>query len=156
MKGLLCASTLILATASCAPQSIDLAAEVDALRAAATAYHDAASAKASDQVVQSYADDALMIPPNAELVEGLDEVRGYRFGFIETQGVELDFEIVRVEVSSSGDMGWTFSIGDITIHRPDGTTGQDIVRDFHTWRKHSDGTWKLVVDVWNSGMPTQG
>ena len=81
------------------------------------------------------------------------EGRRYRFGFIETPGVELVFELARVEVSEAGDMGWTLAIGDITINQPEGPPGRDTVRDFHTWRRHADGSWKLVVDVWNSGVP---
>ncbi|MGI9625592.1 MAG: YybH family protein, partial [Longimicrobiales bacterium] len=92
--------------------------------------------------------------PNAEMVEGLAGVQTYRFGFIETPGVELRFETIRAEVSESGDIGWTLSIGDITINRPQGPPGKDIVRDFHTWKKQEDGSWKVVVDMWNSGMPT--
>jgi ketosteroid isomerase-like protein len=132
---------------------VDSAAARETLAEAAEAYHAAAAAKSVEAVVAFYADDALMIPPNAPLVEGLGGVRGYRFGFIETPGVSLDFELVRVEVSAAGDIGWTFARGDITIERPDGPPGSDVVRDFHTWRRQADGSWKIVVDMWNSGMP---
>ena len=47
------------------------------------------------------------------VVQGLAGVQQYRFGFIETPGVSLDFELVRVEVSTSGDTGWSFASGDI-------------------------------------------
>lgn len=130
----------------------DMEAERSALRAAAEAYQAAATAKDAAGVVAMYDASALMIPPNGDLVEGLDGVRGYRFGFISTPGVSLDFELVRVEVAESGDIGWSFAVGDITIERPDGSTGHDVVRDFHTWRRQPDGSWKVVVDMWNSGM----
>ena len=146
------ASTVVLS--GCASQtSVDAAAELAALREAATAYHQAASAKDVDAVVALYDEGAIMIPPNAELVEGLAGVRGYRFGFIETPGVELEFELVRAEVSAAGDIGWTLAIGEITINQPDGPPGRDRVRDFHMWKKQTDGSWKVVVDTWNSGFP---
>jgi ketosteroid isomerase-like protein len=122
------------------------------LRAAAEAYQDAASAKDAAAVVSMYDASALMVPPDAELVGGIDGVRAYRFGFIETPGVTLEFELQRVEVAASGDIGWTLSIGQITIARDDGTMGHDVVRDFHTWRRQADGSWKVVVDIWNSGV----
>ena len=127
-----------------------------ALGAAAEAYHGAASAKDAQAVVTFYADDAMMVPPNADRVEGIDGVRNYRFGFIETPGVELRFETVRVEVSASGDMGWTLAIGDVSFTRPDGEPGSDRVRDFHVWTKQVDGSWKVVVDMWNSEFPAGG
>ena len=149
----LAGATALLAT-GCAPEAIDLEAERSALREAAEAYHAAAAAKNVDRVVALYDESALMVPPNADFVEGLEGVGSYRFGFIETEGVELSFSIVRAEVSESADMGWTISLGDITINRPEGPPGKDLVRDFHTWRKQSDGSWKVVVDMWNSGLPT--
>lgn len=142
---------LLIACAPPPPAPPDMAAELAALRRAATAYHDAAIAKDATGVVALYDEGAVMVPPNADLVEGSAGVQGYRFGFITTPGVELAFEIVRAEVSASGDMGWTLAVGDITVHRPDGTTGSDLVRDFHTWKKQPDGSWKVVVDIWNSG-----
>jgi ketosteroid isomerase-like protein len=103
-----------------------------------------------------YDETAVMVPPNADRVEGLEGVQNFRFGFIETPGVELEFEILRVEVSEAGDMGWTLSEGQITIHREGEEPGRDVVRDFHTWRRQADGSWKVVVDMWNSGLPTGG
>jgi ketosteroid isomerase-like protein len=142
-----------LLAAACTPHAPDLEVELASLRAAATAYHDAASAKDPARVVALYDADAVMLPPNADLVEGLEGVKGYRFGFIGTPGVELRFEILRAEVSASADMGWTLALGDITINRPDGTVGSDLVRDFHVWKKQADGSWKVVADIWNSGLP---
>ena len=139
--------------ASCTPLPPDIEEARTSLRAAAEAYAAAASAKDAETVVSMYDTDALMIPPNAELVDGLAGVQEYRFGFIETPGVSLEFELVRVEVAASGDIGWSFAIGDITIDQGDEEPGRDIVRDFHTWRRQSDGSWKVVVDMWNSGMP---
>lgn len=151
----LAVATAILAT-GCAPQQVDLEAERSALRDAASSYHAAATAKNVDQVVALYDETALMVPPNSDLVEGLEGVGNYRFGFIETEGVELSFEILRAEVAESGDMGWTISLGQITINRPEGPPGRDLVRDFHTWKKQPDGSWKVVVDMWNSGLPAGG
>ncbi len=114
----------IVVAAGCWSQPpIDRDAEIAALRSAAEAYHAAASAKDAQLVVTFYADDATMIPPNADRVEGIEGVRNYRFGFIDTPGVELRFEIIRVEVSSRADMGWTLAIGDVSFTRPDGQPG---------------------------------
>ena len=135
----------------CASDSVDREAEVVALREAAEAYHAAASAKRADEVVSMYGASPVMVPPDAALVEGTAAVGDYRFGFIETPGVSLEFEILRAEVSEGGDMGWTLARGDITIENADGTIGRDEVRDFHVWRRAADGSWRVEVDIWNSG-----
>ena len=153
--------TLALTLNACQPDTSEALAgtaqdaDVTALTAAALAYQSAASAKDADAVVRMYDETAMMIPPNAEIVdEGLTGVETYQFGFIVTPGVELEFDLIRVEVSASGDIGWTFAIGQITINREGEPPGRDVVRDFHTWKKQSDGSWTIVVDMWNSRMPT--
>ena len=134
-------------------QAVSQANDLQTLRQAAEAYQAAATAKDAEAVVGFYADDAIMIPPGADPVEGIEAVRSYRFGFIETPGVELAFELVRAELSGDGSLGWTLAIGDITIHSDEGPPGKDLVRDFHSWRKDAQGDWKIVVDFWNSGVP---
>jgi len=129
-------------------QSLETA--MAALRDAADGYHEAASAKDRDAVVAFYADDAVMIPPNAERVEGIDEVRNYRFGFIENLSIETQFETIRTDVSTGGDLGWTLAIVEVTFAGPDGEPAGDRIRDFHVWKRQADGSWKVIVDVWNS------
>jgi ketosteroid isomerase-like protein len=66
-------------------------------------------------------------------------------------GIELDLE--EVVVSSSGDLGYTLGIGEITMEGPDGEPVVETIRDFHVWRKDAAGEWKLAVDIWNSPEP---
>ena len=154
---LICAVFGVVIAGGCSSQPvIDHDAEVAALRAAAEAYHTAARAKDAQAIVTFYADDAIMVPPNADRVDGIEGVRNYRFGFIENPGVELLFELIRVEVSSGGDMGWTLAIVNVSFTRPDGEPGSDRLRDFHAWKKQDDGSWKVVVDMWNSEFPAGG
>jgi uncharacterized protein (TIGR02246 family) len=142
---------LALLATGCAPSQPDMEAELSALRAAANAYSEAATAKDAARVVALYDQDAVMVPPDGDLVEGIEGVRGYRFGFVTTPGVELRFELVRAEVARTGDIGWTLEIVDITINHPDGPPTFDVVRNLLTWKKQTDGSWKVVVDIWNSG-----
>ncbi len=134
---------------------VDIESERTALREAVEAYHDAASNKDAQSVVSMYDGEAMMIPPNAERVEGIESVRSYRFGFIETPGVTLQFETLRMEIAAGGDMAWTLAVGDVSFELPDGEAGADRVRDFHVWRKQDDGSWKVLVDIWNSEFPAR-
>ena len=149
-------STLLIVACTGSPDGAsevarDHAADVAALRSTAESYHAAAGAKDVDGVLAHYDGDALMVPPSGDLVEGLAAVHNYRFGFIETPGVSLVFDLIRAEVSPDGQMGWTLAIGDITIDRGDDPPGKEIVRDFHAWKRQPDGSWKVTVDMWNSG-----
>ncbi len=156
-KHLILTALAMLVVSGCTTQTlIDMEAEMAALREAADAYHEAASALDVQAIVALYADDAIMIPPNADQVEGLEGVRNFASTFVEIQGLEMRFETTRVEVSSGGDMGWTLAISEMTFEDPDGQPGSDRVRDFHVWQKQADGSWKVVVDIWNSELPAVG
>ena len=153
-QGLTLAALALAAVNGCTqdpPQDLETA--IAALRDAADAYHAAASTKDRDAVVAFYADDAVMMPPNARQVEGIDGVRNYRFGFIENPSVETQFETTRVDVSTGGDVGWTLAMVEVTFAGPDGEPAGDRIRDFHVWKKQADGSWKIVVDMWNSENP---
>jgi ketosteroid isomerase-like protein len=152
----LAGALFIVPTFGCAPRpGVDLTAERAALREAMEAYHEAASTKDAQTVVSMYDDEAMMIPPNAERVEGIEGIRSYRFGFIENAGVELNFETMRVEIAAGGDMAWTLAVANASFDGPDGEPGSDRIRDFHVWKKQADGSWKVEVDIWNSGLPAQ-
>ncbi len=140
---------------ACTQSSVDLEAEQVALRAAADAYHEAAQTGDIDSVVDRYANDGLMIPPNAEQEEGLQDVRNFATAFIQTPGFGIRFDDVRVEVAGSGDMGYTLADTVINFDGPDGESVEDRVRDFHLWKKQ-DGEWKVAIDIWNSELPLPG
>ena len=149
--GWMLAALALAVTNGCAQDSPqDLETAIADLREAADAYHAAANAKDRDAVVAFYANDAVMIPPDAEQVEGIDGVRNYRFGFIENPSVQTQFETIRVDVSSGGDVGWTLAIVEVTLTDADGQPAGDRIRDFHVWKRQTDGSWKIVVDMWNS------
>ena len=120
-KSVTLAVVTAIAVGACAqPVPSDDAGGRAALREAAEAYHAAASVKDRAAVLGFYADDAMMVPPGAERVQGIAEVRNYRFGCIENPSVETRFETVNVEISSSGDVGWTLAIVEVTFQDSDG------------------------------------
>ena len=142
---------------ACAQPSVDPEAERAALRAAADAYHEAVQAQTvdMDRLVDLYADDGLMIPPNAPVEEGLQAVRNFATAFSQMPGFAIRFEDTRAEVAASGDMGYTLADAVLSVEGPDGEPVQDQLRDFHLWKKQ-DGEWKVAIDIWNSELPLPG
>ena len=94
--------------AGCSPASVGTTEDLRSLEQAAIAYPSAASAKdaATVKSMYMYDESVLMVPPNAEFVDGSQDLANHRFGFIETAGMQLDFGLVRAEVSDAGDMRW--------------------------------------------------
>ena len=137
---------------ACTQSSVDVEAEQASLRAAADAYHEAAQTGDIDSVVDLYANDGLILPPNAAEEEGLQDARNFATAFTQTPGFGIRFDNVRVEVAASGDMGYTLADAVINFDGPDGESVEDRVRDFHLWKKQ-DGEWKVAIDIWNSELP---
>lgn len=147
-----------LAFAACAPPppTVDVAAETEALRAAELAYQEAAIALDADAVVEFYAADAIMYPPNEATRSGADAVREFATAFTSAPGMQMSFELLEVAVGEGGTMGYTRTEGTATMDGPDGEPVQQRLRDIHVWVKDQAGAWKLKVDVWNSPDPLPG
>jgi uncharacterized protein (TIGR02246 family) len=141
--------------AACAPAgpAVDVEAETEALRAAAQAYHDAAATSDTEAIVALYASDGVMYAPDTPTIEGMDGIREFASAFAAIPGVQIELDLEEVVVSSSGDLGYTLGIGEITMEGPDGEPVVETIRDFHVWRKDAAGEWKLAVDIWNSPEP---
>lgn len=92
-----------------------------------------------------YTDDALVLPPNAELVQGREAVRGlwehiFQLGVAE---VRLD----TIDVDEQGDVA--IETGRATLFDGAGAV-VDEGKYLVVWRKD---TWKMCRDIWNSSRP---
>ena len=156
-------AAVLLTVMACAPPpepppEIDIEAERAALSEAANRYHEAGVSLDLDTIAALYANDALLLPPNSEAMEGPDGVREFLTAFTSIPGFQIRFEEPTVVVSKEGDMGYTLADIEFTVDGPDGQPVTSQERDFHLWRKQADGSWKVVIDIWNSPdpLPTAG
>ena len=147
--------TMIAAAACAGPQeaAVDVLAETAALRAAAQAYDDALKALDADAISAFYMDDAVAYPPNEPTVEGRAAFQEFVADFVSVPGVQMNIGQPLVVVAESGELGYTYAEGVITLDGPDGETMTEAIRDFHVWAKNAEGEWRVVVDIWNSPDP---
>ena len=61
----------------------------------------------------------------------------------------------QVALRPGADMGYSMSEATMTLSGPDGGPVTEHVRDFYVWRRQADGSWKVVVDIWNAAPPPQ-
>ncbi len=152
---LVLATVLVLAASGCAPQ-VDVEAEAAAIREADRQFSKAAAAKDVEGALSFFAEDATLIPPNAPIVTGEDAIRKWLSEMVETPGFAVSWQTTRAEVSRSGDLGYTLATFELTMNDPDGNPVTDRGQDFHVWKKQPDGSWKVVIDIWNSDGPAGG
>ncbi len=139
----------ILTLSACTQQSVDIEAERAALLAAAEAYHETTHRSEWSRLIESDADDVIILPPNASRISGLEEARAF---FAAAPDIELRYGDMIADVSASGDMGYTLSNAVVRFEGPDGNPFEDKIRDFHLWKKQ-EGEWKIAIDIWRSELP---
>jgi len=133
-----------------APITIALAAGTDekAVRDADEAWSKVAGAKDLDKTVAYYADDAVVLPPNAAMVTSKSGIRDLWKGFLDSLQ-SISWNTTRVETSKSGDMA--FTVGTYMWTMKDGT--KDTGKYCEVWKKQADGKWKVQTDMFSSDLP---
>ena len=146
------AFALGIATAACNRQAppMDLEAARASLRAADAAYTEAALSKNLDAFMAMYEPSAAMYPPGEATAQGTEAIRAVANAFIQDPAFAATFTPGTVDVSPSGDMGYTLNDATLTFTGPDGKPATERSRDFHVWRRQADASWKVVVDIWNA------
>jgi ketosteroid isomerase-like protein len=99
-------------------------------------------------------EDAFLLPPNEEPVQGRDKIVQ---GFVEfDKKFILDWQPQAAEVAASGDLAYSWG----TSTGSDRATGQPAFRGKYltVWKKDADGNWKFIADLGNSSpaVPAQG
>jgi len=143
-KGRYGIGALVLALAvtvlACAPQ--DQSAELGALT---DGWENALNNGDVDGVVALYAEDCVLMPPNAELAQGQGAARG-AFGGMIADG--LTGELDTITAKAAGGVG--YHTGTYWLKDANGTI-VDRGKYMEGWQKVG-GEWKIVHDIWNSDM----
>lgn len=93
-------------------------------------------------VAALYTEDAVILPPGAEMAEGREAIAEFWQGAIDSGMKDLKLEAGDVE--EQGDA--VREIGRFTA-----TAGENSLSGKYVvvWKKTGDGTWQLDTDIWN-------
>jgi len=94
-----------------------------------------------------------VMPPNGPIATGPDAVRALFTGFWALPGISLHWQATSAEASQSGELAYSSGTYDLTFNGPDGKPVSDKGKFVTVWRKQSDGSWKVVRDIFNSDLP---
>ena len=128
------------------------ASDEQAVRDADTAWSQAAASKDVDKTVSFYADDAVVMPPNAERATTKEAIRKIWKDLL--TDAKVSWKATKVEVAKSGDVGFISGTYEVTMN--DVVTGKpvnDHGKYLEVWEKATDGSWKCAADIWNSDIP---
>jgi ketosteroid isomerase-like protein len=109
----------------------------------------AAAQKGSQGYMSYYADDAVEVPNGAPLIQGKSEI-AKAMGFLDDKNNSLLWTPIGADISSSGDLGYTY--GAFEFHSKD-KDGKPVVHHgkyTSIWKRQKDGSWKVVLDMGNA------
>ncbi len=110
------------------------------------AWEAALNARDIETLVDLYADDVRLLPPNDQMSSGHGAVRKMFGGMIDAG---LGGELTPVETHVAGDIGYNVGTYSLTA----GGAAVDTGKFMETWRRGEDGKWRITNDIWNSDAP---
>lgn len=129
---------------------------IDAVRAADTAWEKAFSSKDLAAAVAFVDSAGSVLAPNVAAATGHAAVQELFKGLYALPALSFHWRPTKVDAAHSGDLAYSTGTYDMSFNDPTGKPITDRGKYATVWRKQADGTWKVVVDVFNSDLPAPG
>jgi ketosteroid isomerase-like protein len=121
-----------------------------AIRNADKAWSQAAQSKDLDKTVSFYADDASVLPFNAPIATGKDQIKQVWSSLMSKPGFSLTFAPTKIEIAKSGDLAYEVGTFELKMNdaqgNPTTTPGKYVV----AWKRLANGDWKAELDIFNT------
>jgi len=95
------------------------------------------------------AENAVQMPSGAAPINGRKDIVA---AMASGPDVKLNWEPKHAEVAVSGELGWTWGIYEAKFMNGDGEEVSSAGKYVNVWRKQDDGSWRVIVDMGNSGV----
>ena len=136
--------------AGCGAPQVDIAAEVEAVRARGEGLMAAISAQNVEETLTFFTDDVIWQLPGAPQIEGKEA-----FGDVYRQWFENLKEASEprkhIEVSASGDLAYEYGVNRVILTGPEGDL-LDMGKYLDVWKK-IDGEWYIAAGSSTSDAP---
>ena len=106
-----------------------------------------------DGTVAFYADDAVLLPPNAPMATDRKSIRESWAGLL-GPNTSVSWKWSKIEVAQSGELAYIYGsyklkMGATTASGPVNDTGKFL----EVWKKQAGGQWKCIADMYNTDLP---
>jgi ketosteroid isomerase-like protein len=153
---LLSAVAVVLCATACLGQkqsAADRRAAEAELRALDEQWSATAAHNDLEGTVAFYADDAVLLAPNAPIAIDRKSIRESWAGLL-GPNTSLSWKWSKIEVSQSGELAYIYGSYKLKM----GATSQsgavnDTGKFLEVWKKQRGGQWKCVADTYNSDLP---
>jgi ketosteroid isomerase-like protein len=104
----------------------------------------------ADAVQDLYAPEAIVMPPNAPLIEGRDKILAWARG---VSASLIRFSATPIRVDIERDQAWIAGTYSMTVRTDADQAMDDVGKYLEVWR-FTGGRWRIVADMFNSDRPT--
>lgn len=130
------------ALAGCSGRTVSDPSARMAIEAAVTRYVTASNSGDADALMELYAEDAVLLPPDHQPIEGRKAI-----GEFWRKGTDQGLEISTLRVDTDGRLGYL--VGRYRLPETDNEPA-DSGKYVMCLKRQTDGSWKLTADIWNS------
>jgi len=150
-----CFAGLLLLASCKQPAPVDTKAIETTVKNADAQVLKAATAHDLTTLLTFYADDAVSLPANEELLTNRSEMQKSWAERL-TPGVSVSWTPMYVEAAKSGDLAYILGSYTMSTKVAKGKPITDKGKYLAIWKKQPDGSWKVEADTWNSDLPLKG
>jgi ketosteroid isomerase-like protein len=111
----------------------------------------AAADHGSQGYMSYYSDDAVEVPNGHAFLQGKENI-AKTMGFLDSPDNHLTWAPVGAGMAASGDLGYTYGTYEFSSKDKDGKPVVNKGKYATIWKKQKDGSWKVAMDMGNSGQ----
>jgi uncharacterized protein (TIGR02246 family) len=114
----------------------------------------AANAKDSTRLAALYAENAMLMPPNAAMAKGRPAIQAVWQGMMDENA--RDITLTAIDRSVCGDLGYEAGTYTLNMGAPGGPVASDKGKYLMTVRRGPGGKWLIQNDIFNSDLSCPG
>ena len=126
------------------PPSRSITDDRRAVEATVNRYVEATNSGDAEALAQLYEDDAVLLPPDHQPVEGRAAI-----GEFWRQGTDEGLEVTTLRLDVDGGIGYL--VAQYTLPETDEEPA-DSGKTVMCLKRQQDGSWKVTADIWNSSV----
>jgi uncharacterized protein (TIGR02246 family) len=97
--------------------------------------------------------DGAVLAPNAQRASGHEAIRELFRADFALPDMTISWAPTDIRVARSGDLGYSTGAYKMSFKDPKGSTVSDSGKYSTVWQKQRDGSWKVLLDAFNSDLP---
>ena len=130
--------------------NLDSAKSISEILKADIAWDSLSALNSAEGWCSFYTDDAIMMPPGEKMCADKASRLASIKGMFAIPGASMRFQGTKIEVSKSGELGYSTGVYQFKSKDATGKEALEIGKFCETWKKQADGSWKCIVDIWNA------